>query len=206
MERSEIEELHYIAHIDNLISITEQGILCHNRAKKIQHQSVADPKIQVRRTRKVVPGGLKLHDYVNLYFNARNAMMRKLNHKHKELNILQINPAILDAPKVVISDSNASSDYVRFYPSPEGVRHLDKSLVYADNWNDSNLIQYWRKKSAICAEALVPYSVPPKFILGVYVSCQDAYQKVAELLSGSSLVNNVSINPNLFLQQESGRW
>ncbi|MDI6760744.1 MAG: DUF4433 domain-containing protein [Candidatus Brocadiaceae bacterium] len=198
MIRSEIKELHFIAHIDNLPSIVERGILCHNRVKKIQHTSVADQEIQDRRDKVVVPGGLKLHDYVNLYFNARNPMMYKIKGRHRELCVLQIYPAILDEPKIVISDGNASSEYTRFYPSPEGVENLDKSLVYAENWIDSNRFQYWHRKSAVCAEVLVPYSVLPKFLKGIYVSCQDAYQKVTELLKSSPPVESVSLNPKLF--------
>lgn len=198
MIRSEIKELHFIAHIDNLSSIVGRGMLCHNRVEKIQHISVADQKIQDRRAKVVVPGGLKLHAYVNLYFNARNPMMYKIKGKHKELCVLQIYPAILDELKVVISDGNASSEYTRFYPSPEGVKNLDKSLVYAEDWTSSDCFQYWRSKSAICAEVLVPCSVPPRFLKGIYVSCQDAYQKVAELLKSSPLVESVSLNPRLF--------
>jgi len=198
MLRSEIKELHFIAHIDNLPSIVGRGILCHNRVKKIQHISVADQKIQDRRAKVVVPGGLKLHAYVNLYFNARNPMMYKIRGRHRELCIFQTYPAILDEPNVVISGGNASSEYTRFHPSPEGMKNLDKSLVYAENWIDNDPFQYWRRKSAVCAEVLVPYSVPPRFLKGIYVSCQDAYQKVTELLKSSPLVESVSLNPRLF--------
>lgn len=129
MIRSEIKELHYITHIDNPSSIVQHGILSHNKAKKKQCQSVADPIIQERRSKVVVPGGMKLPAYANLYFNARNPMMFKRKDIHKELIVVQIDPAILDEPKVVISDGNASSDYVRFYPSPEGLKYRNYSGV-----------------------------------------------------------------------------
>jgi len=161
-------------------------------------QSVADPIIQERRAKIVVPGGMKLHAYANLYFNARNPMMFKRKDIHKELNVLRIDPVILDEPEVAISDGNASSYYVRFHPSPEGLKYLDRDLIFARYWTDANPIIAYQRKSAICAEVLVPDFVPAEFITGIYVSCREFYQKVAELTRGLPLCNNISINPTLF--------
>ena len=66
MKRGELTELHYIPPIANTSSILRQGILSHNRAKRMQHQSVAMNVIQDRRARVTVPGGRKLHEYANL--------------------------------------------------------------------------------------------------------------------------------------------
>lgn len=63
-----------------------------------------------------------------------------------------------------------------------------------------NPIIAYQRKSVICAEVLVPDSVAPKFIIGVYISCRETYKKVSELLVGSSLANNVFINTKLFFQ------
>ena len=202
MKRADVKELYYITHSDNLKSISQYGILCHRKAKKILCQSIADPEIQKRREKVVIPGGKrKLHDYANLYFNARNPMMFKRKEVHKDLAILRIDSAIFDEPEVVISDRNASSGYVRFYPSPSGLKNLDKSLVYTDDWRNSDTFRYWTRKSVICAEVLVPDSVAPKFIRGIYVSCHDTYQKVVKLLAGLSLADSVSIDPKLFFQE-----
>ena len=202
MKRSDIKDLHYITHIDNLKSICEHGILCHNRAKKMKFTSVANGKIQERREKVVIPGGKrKLHSYANLYFNARNPMMFKRKDMHNELCVLQINQALLDEPNVIISDRNASSGYVLFSPSPSGLKNLDTVLIFADDWTDDDPIEYWIRKSTICAEVLVPDYVEPKFITGVYVSCKDTFQKVKQLLRGSSLVEKILINPELFFQE-----
>jgi hypothetical protein len=48
MKRSDITELHYIAPIENVPSILKHGILSHNQAKKIDHDSVAMREIQER--------------------------------------------------------------------------------------------------------------------------------------------------------------
>ena len=57
MERHELTELHYITPIANVPSILELGILSHNRAKRVRHESVAMNEIQDRRARVTVPGG-----------------------------------------------------------------------------------------------------------------------------------------------------
>lgn len=118
LKREDIKELHYIAHIDNLLSILKNGILSHEKAKNIQPKSVANPEVQEHRTKVVIPGGKKLHHYANLYFNVRNPMMRTVvdNERHKELAVIQVTPSVLDENGVIISDRNASVNYVRFYP------------------------------------------------------------------------------------------
>lgn len=196
MNRSDVNELYYITHIDNLESILRYGILCYYKAKKILRKSIADPEIQERREKVVIPGGKhKLHDYANLYFNARNSMMYKRKDIHREICILRINPAILDKPNVIISDKNASSDYVRFY-SPKELDKLDGALIFSNDWRNNDYYEYRKRKSATCAEVLVLGSVVPKFIIGAHVSCRDTRQKVIKLLA-----NNVSINPKLFFQE-----
>ncbi|MBI2487456.1 MAG: DUF4433 domain-containing protein [Deltaproteobacteria bacterium] len=97
-----------------LPSIIKNGILCHNKAQKLKHNVIHDPIVQELRKSKQIPGGGKLHDYANLYFNPRNAMMYKRKDLHKVICILIIDPKILNATNVVISDMNASSNYARF--------------------------------------------------------------------------------------------
>lgn len=76
MKRSELTELHYITPIANVPSILRQGILSHNRAKRVQHQSVAMNEIQDRRAKVTVPGGKKLHEYVNLYSDKKPSLFQ----------------------------------------------------------------------------------------------------------------------------------
>ncbi len=47
-------------------------------------------EIQERRDLKRVPGGLKLHQYANLYFHARNPMLFKRKDKAGSLCVLRI--------------------------------------------------------------------------------------------------------------------
>src|SRR5687768_12873759 len=75
LDRSRVRELHYITPISNLPSIGRLGILSHEAADRLQAASIAMPEIQDIRATKRVPNGLRLHQYANLYFDARNPMM-----------------------------------------------------------------------------------------------------------------------------------
>lgn len=194
MKRSDLAELHFITPIANVPSIVEHGILCHKKAKKLAHHSVAMPEIQDIRARKVVPGGRPLHEYANLYIHARNPMMYKRLGQHFELCVLRVNTDVLDLSAVVIADGNAASDYTGFWPSPAGLEKVDRDLVFAESWTDSDPIVKWRRARVRSAEALVPDKVDPVFVIGVYVSCQEAEEKLRRMAPGL----NVTINAHLF--------
>lgn len=196
MERRDLAELHYITPISNLPTILNLGILSHNLAKPVDHQSVAMSEIQDRRENILVPGGRKLHDYVNLYICARNPMMYKLKVFFKKLCVLRVCPGVMDQPQVVITDGNASSDYVRFSEAPKGLAIVDRDLTFADDWRDPDLIQYFRKKSAKCAEVLVPDKVEPKYIIGAYVACRE----VEAVLKDQIISVDIVLNSYLFFR------
>lgn len=176
MNRDDLRELHYITPINNVLSIMSMGILSHKRAGKVRHDSVAMQEIQSRRAKKVVPGGRPLHEYVNLYINARNKMLfRVLHHgdiEHADICILRVKTDILDLPGVVVVDRNASSQYARFAPAPDGLQNVDGDLVFSRYWtHPHDPFQEWQHGSIMCAEVLVPDRVAPDFIIGAYVSC-----------------------------------
>lgn len=193
MRLDELTELHYITPIANLPSILRHGILSYNKAKRIHHDSIADNQIQDRRANVVVPGGKKLHDYANLYFHARNPMMYKRREQYREICVLRINPDVLNLPGVVITDGNASGDYVRFEYGSQGLMVVDKNMTFAEDWTDPDPIQYYRKKSAKCAEVLVPDKIAPNFIIGAYVACEEAKSTL------QGLVQNIDVEINSYL-------
>ncbi len=187
MDREDVRALNYIAPTQNLSSILRRGILSHGLATKIAHGSVAMEEIQDRRKVKVVPGGRPLHDYVNLYFDARNPMLSKRRAQHLAICVLEVDPAVMELPGVVIADRNASSGYARFAAYPQGLRLIEKDIVYAEYWThpDDQILE-WEHKSKKCAEVLVPDAVEPRYIVGARVSCaeaRDACLAIADVLS-----------------------
>lgn len=190
MDRSLVTELHYIAPVANLASMAKWGLVSHNLAQRVVHASVAAAEIQDRRTGKRVPQGLLLHDYVNLYFHARNPMMSRLrNEGCAPIVVLRIDPSVLGLPNAIIADGNAAADYTRFFPSPQGLANLDEEQVYARWWTDIDRIAYFEKKRKRCAEVLIPQRIEVEFITGAYV-CDSHGDQACRALGISGEVNN----------------
>lgn len=156
--------------------------------------SIAMQEIQDRRRNRIVPGGLPLHDYVNLYFCARNPMLYVRRCHHDKLCVLRVSPNVLDIEGVVVTDGNASSDYVRFVPAPGGLCIVDKAMTFARFWTHANMIEEYCHKTAKCAEVLVPHRLSPDLIMGVYVSCAISKKD----LESTGIGIPVIINPDLF--------
>jgi len=196
MRREEVEELHYITPMTNAPSIVQHGIVSHRRAIRLHHSSVAMAEIQDLRAKKSVPGGRLIHEYANLYFHARNPMLYKRVDQRQELCVLRVDTAVLDVAGVVVCDGNAASGYTRFAPAPPGLALIDRELTFARDWTHPDPITYYQRKSAKCAEVLVPDVVPPGLIIGAYV-CEDAARTVFRAL-GTGL--SVTVDCDLFFQ------
>jgi hypothetical protein len=194
LRRDELEELHYITPIANVPSILERGLLSYRAAEQIDHESVAMQDIQDRRANVVVPGAGRLHEYVNLYVCGRNVMLYKRSGRHREICVLRVWTGVLDLPGVVVTDANASSEYVRFAAAPYGLSIVDRELTFAEWWTDQDPIRYYQKKSAKCAEVLVPDRVEPAFVTGAYVSCEASLA----LMQGLHVDLPVTVDPHLF--------
>ncbi|MDQ3012438.1 MAG: DUF4433 domain-containing protein [Acidobacteriota bacterium] len=189
-----ITELHSIMPITNISSVMQHGILSNEMAAKLAHQSVAMGEIQDRRDRVQVPGGLKLHQYANLYFHARNPMLFKRKSQSELLCVLRVSPSVLQLPDVVLTDQNASSAYVRFLSAAQ-ISLIDFALVFAEDWrHPGDQIAYWRHKSVKCAEVLIPRKVSPELIEGAYATSDAA----AAALQAQGFVHEVRIDPHLF--------
>ncbi|RJQ46556.1 MAG: DUF4433 domain-containing protein [Nitrospiraceae bacterium] len=200
MTFDELQELHYITPIENINSILKAGILSHNKVKRIPHKSVAMDEIQERRKKVAVPGGRPLHHYVNLYFHARNPMMFKRKDSHKELCVIRVSKDLMKLIDVVVTDGNASSDYVRFASSHNGLDMINKELVFARYWNHDDPIEKFRHAVTKCAEVLVPDKVTTNFIIGTYVSCEESKTRLYDIIETFEPAFSITVNPDLFFQ------
>src|SRR5947207_10433007 len=163
-----VTEFQCIMPLENIPSVLKLGILSNERAAKVPHYSVALEIVQERRDVKHVPGGLKLHQYANLYFHARNPMLFKRKETAATLCVLRVSTEVRHIEGVVFADRNASSDYARFlHPTQESV--LDYDAIFAMDWRHPNQFEYFARKSKKCAEVLVPHRVDPRFLTGAYV-------------------------------------
>ena len=121
-------------------------------------------------------------------------MLYKRRDQLDQLCVLSVSVDVLDLPGVVITDGNASSQYVRFAAAPAGLQIVSQELTFAEYWTDADPIQGYRKKSAKCAEVLVPNRVDPRYFLAVYV-CNEAVSKSLQPHTGAVAVK---VNRHLF--------
>lgn len=152
--------------------------------------------VQDRRDKVQGPGGLRLHQYANLYFDARNPMMYKRLAQAEALCVLGVSTDVLNIEGTVITDQNAASDYVRFFPpSSMGVLNFDQ--IYAEDWRHlDDRIAFWRHKSVKCAEVLVPNSIHADFIQKAYVVSDTA----KENLLATGFAKPIESMPRLFFR------
>jgi hypothetical protein len=191
-----VVELHCIMPIVNMPSVMINGILSYERAAKLHHHSIALQPVQDKRDQKQVPGGLKLHQYANLYFHARNPMLFKRKGEAADLCVLRVSTSVLQLSGTVISDQNAASDYVRFL-DPAQWKLLDFDAIFALDWrHPGDQIAYWRHRAKKCAEVLVPNQVMPVEIVGAYVVDAAAQTKLLNL----SFAEPIAQNPALFFR------
>ena len=191
-----VKELHCIMPIANLRSVLTHGILSYERAAKLQHQSVAMQPVQDRRDEKRVPQGLRLHQYANLYFHARNPMLFKRRAEAPHLCVLAVSTDVLGIEGTVITDCNAASDYVRFL-HPRQWDRVNFDDVFADDWTHPGDPQrYYKHKSRKCAEVLVPRGVPPDLLVRAYVVDQAAKARLVAHAPNVSVI----VDPVLFFQ------
>jgi hypothetical protein len=191
-----VTELHCIMPIANLPSVLANGILSYERAARLQHASVALQPVQDRRDQTRVPQGLRLHQYANLYFHARNPMLFKRLGEAPSLCVLAVSTDVLSFEGTVITDCNAASDWARFlHPSQwEFVNFAD---VFALDWrHPGNPARYYQHRSRKCAEVLVPHRVPPEMLLGARVI--DPAARTRLIAQAPDLP--VAVDPVLFFQ------
>ena len=203
MERSNIKHLYYIVHLDNLPSILKLGIICHNKVGTKKIADVSNSDVQKRRAAVEVPGTNKpLHDFANLYFNPRNAMMFVRKDLHEDLCVLAVSSSIIDLPNAIITDGNAASGATIFLKASTGLSRLSHKGVMTKDWRDEDSIVMDEKRRVACAEILIPDRVDPGFFREIYVSCTATKTRVINLLGTHNLSKHVVVNADMFFQQE----
>ena len=189
-----VTELHCIMPIVNLPTVLAHGILSYDRAAKLPHTSVAMQPVQDRRDQKRVPQGLRLHQYANLYFDARNPMLYRRLNEADSLCVLAVSTAALQLEGTVITDCNAAGDYVRFL-HPLQWELIDFDDVFARDWrHPGDERRYWQHKSRKCAEVLVPHRILPELILGARVISPSVKARLATLRPSL----RVKVDPDMF--------
>ena len=216
-------ELNYICSINNLPSILENGILSHTRAHRLPDISdPSDSEVQMRRSN-VYPSNqvrekegkrpIRLHQYVNLYFQPYNRTLHRFIEEAgvKNVCILRVHSKILDQKEALIADRNASTDSVTFHasrdftfdPASSKLLHLARSKLA--NWFlKKNGLQLQEKDADQIrqAELLIPYKIPGNYIKGIYTVDETVKQLVLKHFKSA---DKITIHPSLFYE-DGNEW
>ena len=169
--------LFHITSIENLPSIAQSGLASHNRAHEdFVPDDISDTDVQERRRRKRDPLYRRpLHDYVPLYFRARNPMLYVRKEIQARLAVLYVAGSVLGDPGVLFTDGNAAAANTRFFDSLDDLTQLDWECLKAEDWT---LHEDGKRKR--CAEVLVPHHIPRRRIKRIVVASKQARRDVDE--------------------------
>ncbi len=175
LERFGISYLYHMTHIDNLSSIARSGLTTHNLAHaNYRPHNISDPEVQKRRRRRHDPINRRaLHDYVALYFRARNPMLSRRRADQESLAVLYISNRVMLFPRTIFTDGNAAATDTKFYDNITDLDKLDWECLQAQFWNDFE--DGTRKR---CAEVLVPEPIATESIKRIVVNNQRAHDVV----------------------------
>ncbi len=190
--------LYNITSIDNLKSILIHGILSKNKVSNLtRYIDISNAEVQHRRDNVVLPNGKMLHDYANLYFNPRNAMLYSKLYMVNNLCILRVDKRILDIENIFISDRNAAVRGAKYMGPDQFLNRLNFNIIYSMSWDYDDHMKKMEYRALMMAEVLIYDCINPKFIIEVLVANEIAYEKVKNL----NLPIDVKIEPWIFFDE-----
>ena len=166
-ERWDIRYLFHLTHRTNVLGIARDGLLSHRTAhERNLPLDISNREVNEKRGKTLDKvHDRPLHDYVPLYFRARNPMLSALRGLRDDIVVLYVDRDVIDRPGVVFTDGNAVSAATRFFSEVVDLAQLDWACLRAYDWT---AFEDGRRKR--CAEVLVPDRVAPESIRRVVAS------------------------------------
>lgn len=191
-------ELYNINSITNIQSIIYLGLLSNKLIKdaNIKYEDLSLLGVQLERDKEKVDGYHYLHEYANLFFNARNSMMYYLIHNHNinDLCILVFDINVININKTYVSDGNCAKGITNKYPANIGYRYLNASDIKSRYWvyEDGSINEIL--KNEMSSEVLVLNKIPQHFIKRIIVANEIAKNNIEKL----NVKIDIEINKDLF--------
>lgn len=191
-----ISQLYYITHIDNVPSILEKGIICHDTIIRegIRYTRIYDEEIVSNRKNRESPNGKSLWNFANVYFQATNPMLYRVTREKgvEKIAIIAVRRDILDLEGVFVSDGNAASYNSKIEPVSPSLLSVIADQI-ATIWWDA--VDGKRKSMAEC---LVPEKIDPEYVQTVFVVNHDVKAEVDQKVGNSRVL--VVPMPGLFFE------
>ncbi len=186
----DIDGLYYITHIANLVSILRQGIYSHDQVRKrrIQATRVYDEDVMARRG--IISTGKResLWEYVNLYFQPRNAMMYRLTRQFPgQIVLVKVRLGLtmeeLRRRDIWIADGNAASGSTKFSMVSAEAIQIVRENIDRESWNADDEDVKSEQKREMMAECLVPVHVGPRHFATIITPNQQVADQVRRVTS-----------------------
>ncbi len=206
--------LYHITHVDNLVSIVEDGGLWSEAEiarRRPAHRTVGIGNLKQRRLERCEVGchpGTRVGDYVPFYFCPRSVMLYVLHRgNHPELSYgggqrkivhleadLRAVVAWADGAAVrwAFSDRNAGTSYARFFNDLGDLDQVSWEAVATNDWRDPVL------KDGKQAEFLVYRFFPWKLVRKIGVIDRGMARTVASLLARADHRPEVAVEPSWY--------
>ena len=193
----QVDEVYYLAPLDNLDSILTEGILPHEEVDRrgLRHLDISIQSVQQRRNAR------GLHGHVPLYFARRTPMSSRLRNQNSRLCLLVVDVAELcqGVKEISFTDGNAASgDTRRYVQAAELENHLPLDAIRAQFWTNVN--DGKRRRSA---ELLVAPAVSATAIKAIEVPSQMAMPAVVSAVEGARSSHPVGWGPRCVVNAES---
>jgi len=156
--------LWHMTHLSNIPSILRIGLLSNHRVHSggIAYRDISDQSVQHWREGLEPVYKRRIHGYVPLYINPRNAMLYKRREIQHEICFIEIDKSVVLSKRCVVADGNAAAKDTKYFRPLEGLPKLDWQLLRRGSWYDDK-----EAKRKMCAEVLVPDDIAPKDFLSI---------------------------------------
>ena len=125
--------LFHITHINNLISIFQNGLFSHNAAP--HYLDISNINVNNRRKRDDTIHKKSLHEYAILYFNPRNTMLYQRQREYKsDIVILEISKQVCFSNYTLFTDRNAAIKTAKFAYCLSDVKKFDWLNINSSRW------------------------------------------------------------------------
>lgn len=192
-----ISSLYHITPLENIPSILQYGLKCHEYANKdgLLRYSCSDANVQDLRKDKFL-GGMNAYYYVPLFFSEKPPMLWNIEHNKEHFGrvivYICIGGEIIGKKGIYFSDGNIASQSTKAYSNLSDLNKLDWEGIRM--WNPEKLgsKEATRIKSA---EVLVPFVISPSWFQKVIVPDREAK---AELESSVTESISIEIKPEFY--------
>ena len=204
LKQKGVTSLWHITHMDNIKDILLNGIFCHftmNKFKGLTYTDISNQGVQARRIKLDEIYNQKLHKYVPLYINPKNAMLFALQKSYQNrLCLVEVSLDVL-INRYIFTDGNAARNITNFYSDLETEHeNIPWNDVFSERWVEGNT-KYVSIMSRMQSELLIDQKIASKFIKKIHCHSQETVDFVNNNLKPHNdyiKAVNIEINSNAF--------